>query len=393
MEAAQLLARTKNVKAYSLVRLAISRNHSLDLELTRRMLVSWAIRIPKPSLGSLLVTRAMSSRPEYIDIGVNLTDPVFRGNYHAKQAHEDDFDTVRSRALNAGVVSQIVTGGNLAESHQALALARSYHGFYSTVGCHPTRTSEIESYLHGADAYLGEIKKVILSDRDSGGAKVVAVGECGLDYDRLHFSPADVQKKHFESQLSLAAHVQLPLFLHSRAAHRDFVDILQPHMHVIHAALVEKNPEQHKDDPDAKRVGVVHSFTGTVDEAKELLGLGLFIGINGCSLKTQENLDVLHHIPLSRLMLETDAPWCDPRSTHASHSHIHTFKQTHPDLHALYQPTSVKKEKWKPDSMVKGRNEPCAIGLVAATVASVKRVPIQQVAHAAMYNTRWLFSL
>ncbi|TKY89087.1 hypothetical protein EX895_001618 [Sporisorium graminicola] len=335
----------------------------------------------------------MTSIPQYIDIGVNLTDPVFRGSYHGKQAHQDDFDVVRSRAVKAGVVAQILTGGNLAESHEALALARAYDGFYSTAGCHPTRTSEMEAHEEGADVYLQKIKELIVSSSQKEGAKVVAVGECGLDYDRLHFSPADVQKRHFATQLKLAAEVQLPLFLHSRAAHRDFVDIIQPHIDDIHAALSANHREQHKDDVKSKRVGVVHSFTGTVEEVKELLDLGLFIGINGCSLKTEENLRVLQHIPLSRLMLETDAPWCDPRSTHASHSHIQTFKQSNPALHILYQPASVKKEKWNLNSMVKGRNEPCIIGLVAATVASVKDVSIETVAQAAMYNTRWLFQL
>lgn len=356
------------------------------------MLLQRAAHSFKLSARPFFVARTMTTKPQFIDIGVNLTDPVFRGNYHGKQAHEDDFDTVRTRSLNAGVVSQILTGGNLAESHEALSLARSYDGFYSTAGCHPTRTSEMESYVEGADAYLGKVKELILSSRSDSIQKVVAVGECGLDYDRLHFSPADVQKKHFAAQLSLAIDVQLPLFLHSRAAHRDFVNLLKPRIDEIHTAL-SQSAELHQDDPEAKRVGVVHSFTGTIDEVKELLDLGLFIGINGCSLKTQDNLNVLQHIPLSRLMLETDAPWCDPRSTHASHSHTQSFKQTNPDLHSLYQPASVKKEKWKPDAMVKGRNEPCVIGLVAATVASVKGVPIEQVAQAAMYNTRWLFHL
>ncbi|EST09058.1 TatD family [Kalmanozyma brasiliensis GHG001] len=334
----------------------------------------------------------MSATAQYIDIGVNLTDPVFRGSYHGKQAHQDDFSIVHSRAIKAGVVAQILTGGNLAESQEALSLAKAHDGFYSTAGCHPTRTSEMESYEDGAEAYLGKIKELILESRRDGG-KVVAVGECGLDYDRLHFAPADVQKKHFATQLELAAEVKLPLFLHSRAAHRDFVEIIKPRIDEIHTALSSDGREPHTDDAEAKRVGVVHSFTGTIDEVKELLELGLFIGINGCSLKTQENLDVLPHIPLSRLMLETDAPWCDPRSTHASHSHIQAFKQANPALHARYQPASVKKEKWNPDAMVKGRNEPCSIGLVAATVASVKGVSIEQVAEAAMYNTRWLFNL
>ncbi|SPO28859.1 related to 3'--_5' exonuclease and endonuclease [Ustilago trichophora] len=336
----------------------------------------------------------MASQPQFIDIGVNLTDPVFRGSYHGKQAHQDDLYNVLSRSTSAGVVAQILTGGNLAESHEALSLAQQYPGFYSTAGCHPTRTSEMEAYADGAEVYLQKIKEVILDSRKAPeAAKVVAVGECGLDYDRLHFSPADVQKKHFATQLTLAAEVRLPLFLHSRAAHADFVEILKPKISDIHSALSSQDKGEHKDDKDAKRVGVVHSFTGSIDQVKELLDLGLFIGINGCSLKTQENLDVLQHIPLSRLMLETDAPWCDPRSTHASHSHIQSFKSQHSDLHALYQPPSVKKEKWKPDAMVKGRNEPCVIGLVAATVASVKGVPIGEVAEAAMYNTRWLFRL
>lgn len=335
----------------------------------------------------------MTSPPQFIDIGVNLTDPVFRGSYHGKQSHKDDLDIVLSRASKAGVVAQILTGGNLAESQEALELARQREGFYSTAGCHPTRTSEMEKHADGAEAYLSKIKGLIQADKTKGG-KVVSVGECGLDYDRLHFSPAGVQKKHFASQLGLAIDVKLPLFLHSRAAHRDFVDILKPRIDEIHTALSATNQEdEHKGDPQAKRVGVVHSFTGTSEEVKELLDLGLFIGINGCSLKTQDNLDVLQHIPLSRLMLETDAPWCDPRSTHASHSHIQSFKQSNPALHSLYQPPSVKKEKWNPDALVKGRNEPCVIGLVAATVASVKQVPIEQVAEAAMYNTRWLFNL
>lgn len=328
-----------------------------------------------------------SSTPSFIDIGVNLTDPVFRGSYHGKQSHEDDLDAVCERAAHAGVVAQILTGGNLAESHEALALARRSDAFYSTAGCHPTRTSEMESYEQGAAAYLGEIRDLIRSDAH----KVVAVGECGLDYDRLHFSPAEVQKRHFATQLDLAIGVKLPLFLHLRAAHADFVAILRPRIEEIHSALSIDAPAH--SDPSAKRVGVVHSFTGTIAEVDELLALGLFVGINGCSLKTEENLAVVERIPLSRLMLETDAPWCDPRSTHASHKHIQAFKASHPDLHARYQPAAVKKEKWTAQNMVKGRNEPCTIGLVAATVASVKQLPIEQVAEAATANARWLFNL
>ncbi|KAN0061994.1 hypothetical protein ACQY0O_005989 [Thecaphora frezii] len=346
-----------------------------------------------------LVPSAMASEPpQFIDIGVNLTDPIFRGNYHGKQAHDDDLERVLSRAKSAGVVAQIVTGGNLEESREALALAQLYDGLYSTAGCHPTRTSEMETHPDGATAYLSRISQLIEESHraDPATAKVVAVGECGLDYDRLHFSPADVQRRHFATQLDLAIQRRLPLFLHSRAAHADFVDILKPRIAEIHDAVSASSRaagSQPHLDGQAKRVGVVHSFTGTLQEMRELVDLGLFIGVNGCSLKAEESLEVVKHIPLDRIMLETDAPWCDPRSTHASAPHIQSFKNNHPDLYNLYQPAAVKKEKWKPDSMVKGRNEPCVIGAVAAAVASVKGVEISHLANVAVRNTKWLFGV
>lgn len=72
-------------------------------------------------------------------------------------------------------------------------------------------------------------------------------------------------------------------------------------------------------------------------------------GFNGCSLKTQENLDVVKQVPVERMMIETDAPWCDIRSTHAGFKFV-DFKLP-----------QVDKKKWKPDALVKGRNEPCNI--------------------------------
>ena len=122
------------------------------------------------------------------------------------------------------------------------------------------------------------------------------------DYDRLHFAPADAQKAAFDAQLALAETTRLPLFLHSRAAHADFVQVLRPHL-----AALRRNAgttsEPNADEPGC--VGVVHSFTGTADELRELLSLGLFVGVNGCSLKTAENLEVVRQIPLHRIMLET----------------------------------------------------------------------------------------
>ena len=118
-----------------------------------------------------------------------------------------------------------------------------------------------------------------------------AFGEIGLDYDRLYLSEKEPQLKYFEAQLDIAVKVQLPLFLHSRAASEDFERLLAPHL----SQLPKK--------------GLVHSFTGTIEEMERLVALGLDIGVNGCSMKTDENLAVIRQIPMNRMQIETDGPW------------------------------------------------------------------------------------
>lgn len=163
---------------------------------------------------------------------------------------------------------------------------------YFTMGCHPTRCNEFEP---DPDKYYSQLCAAIDENRN----KIVAIGECGLDYDRLHFCPADVQKKYFERQLDLVVKYQLPLFLHCRNSFEDFYDIIQRNLSKI------------------TNGGVVHSFDGTIEEAKKLIELGFYIGINGCSLKTAEQLKVVAEIPNERILVETDCPWCAIRPSHA----------------------------------------------------------------------------
>lgn len=136
---------------------------------------------------------------------------------------------------------------------------------------------------------LDELRSLALESKKAG--HVVAFGEIGLDYDRLFLSAKEPQLKYFEAQLEIAVEIQLPLFLHSRAASDDFERLLAPKL--------EKLPNR----------GLVHSFTGTLEEMNRMVALGLDIGVNGCSLKTEENLEVVKAIPLDRLQIETDGPW------------------------------------------------------------------------------------
>ena len=150
-----------------------------------------------------------------------------------------------------------------------------------------------DSHPSGPHTLLSMIE--ILAQDSKAAGTATAFGEFGLDYDRLCHAPKETQLKYFEAQLEVAVNVQLPLFLHSRAAHEDFVRLLKK-------VLGEKLEKIEKG-------GLVHSFTGTVEEMQELVALGLHVGVNGCSMKTEENLEVVKAIPLDRLQIETDGPW------------------------------------------------------------------------------------
>ncbi|XP_002987836.2 putative deoxyribonuclease TATDN1 [Selaginella moellendorffii] len=283
----------------------------------------------------------MAQRLRFIDIGANLSDDMFKGMYNGKQYHPADLPMVLSRAWNAGVDRIIVTGGSLEESKQALEIAQTDDRLFCTVGVHPTRCKEFEARGE-PDKHLKDLLELARHGCSLG--KVVAIGECGLDYDRLKFCPADVQRRYFEKQFYLAEVTGLPMFLHMRAAATDFCEIIQANQQRFPA-------------------GVVHSFTGTADERDRLLGFEkLYIGINGCSLKTKENLEVMAGIPVERMMMETDSPYCEIKAAHAGVEHVTTHW------------VSKKKERHEEHLTVKSRNEPCHIRQVFEVIAGFRKV-------------------
>ncbi|KAK4205759.1 putative deoxyribonuclease [Triangularia verruculosa] len=286
-------------------------------------------------------------KPRYIDIGINLADPIFRGRYHGKPRHPDDLKGVVSRAIEVGCTKLLVTGSSFKSSRDALKLAEEFPGtIFTTAGIHPCSSSIFSPSHHrhhdesqsedepehtpacdpdptkpipdgdGVDnarsaVIISDLKELITTAPKN---SLIAFGEFGLDYDRLHYCSKEVQLHSFTTQLELAASLspQLPLFLHSRAAHEDFVRLLKDAF----------GPKLER----LEKGGVVHSFTGTIEEAKELMDLGLYIGINGCSFKTLENCEVVREIDLSKMMLETDGPWCEVRPSHEGWKYLVQFE-------------------------------------------------------------------
>ncbi len=241
---------------------------------------------------------------------------------------------------------------------------------YATIGVHPCNAQSLTPpVLTKLEALANQAKK---------DGYVVAFGEIGLDYDRLELCPKDIQLDAFAQQLAIAVKLHLPLFLHSRAAHGDFVRILGEH------------------EKDLPKRGVVHSFTGTVEEMRDLVDRGWDIGVNGCSMKTTENCAVVKEIPLERLQIETDGPWCEIRGTHASMAVLNRMREgiAKEDMGMGWGGwQSVKKEKWVEGAVIKGRNEPCFIGRVAWAVAGIKGLSVQELTEAAWANSVRMFGV
>lgn len=213
---------------------------------------------------------------DLIDIGANLTHESF----------DADREEVMKRAAACGVQRMVITGTDLQSSRAAARLAKEYSNrLWSTAGVHPHHASQ---YREQDSVALNELLQM---------EQVVAVGECGLDYYR-NFSPPESQQGAFQAQLELAQSSRLPVFLHQRDAHADFVAILRPMM-------------------DGLDLAVAHCFTGNRESLFEYLDLGLYIGVTGwiCDERRGSELQNLAKaIPLDRVMLETDAPYLLPRT-------------------------------------------------------------------------------
>lgn len=200
---------------------------------------------------------------------------------------DHDRDEVIKRALGSGVEKIINVGCNLERSQNSIILAQKYNNVYATIGVHPHDVKKYELGIMGQ-----ELKNKAKRE------KVVAIGECGLDYYRIESDQDKArQKEFFKIHLEIAQKLNLPLIIHCRNAFDDLLTLVKA--------------ERQK----SKIRGVTHCFSGTLHYAREFLDLGFLISFTGSITYVRpqgELLTVVREIPLDKMMIETDSPYLAP---------------------------------------------------------------------------------
>jgi len=236
-----------------------------------------------------------------------------------------DLSEVIDRAYSAGVGKILTLGTDIASCHQAIQIARRFENVYAAVGIHPT------DIFHSQSDDLPLIKDLVSAEN-----KVVAIGEIGLD---LYWKevPLDRQLLVFAKMLGIANEVNLPVVIHNRNAHPEMRSFFELHG-IDHLK------------------GVMHSFSGSPDDAHFYLSRGLHISFTGViTFKNYSDLEVVKSVPLNRLLLETDSPFLTP---------------------------VPKRGK---------RNEPAFVRYTAAKLAEIYKIPLQELADITSSNAQKLF--
>ena len=238
--------------------------------------------------------------------------------------YDDDRAALIARTFADGV-GVITVGVDLESSEAALKLAKHHRFIWAGVGVHP----------HEAKTFNNEVSEALRELATD--PKVVAIGEIGLDYYR-DLSPRSTQRDVFAEQIELANEIELPVIIHNRESTKDMLAILRKH---------------------CPKRGVIHSFLGDIDLAREFVKLGLYLGIGGpLTFKKNDILrDAVSQIPLDKILFETDCPYLTP------------------------VPYRGK------------RNEPIYVRYVAEQIARLKEISVERVAKITTQNARQLFGI
>ncbi len=268
-------------------------------------------------------------------------------------AYRDDTNEAIKRSLENNVWI-INIGSQYTTSKRAVEIAEKYsEGVYAAVGLHPIH---LETGLAKVKIDLEEIQfQTIEEEFDyekykelAGSKKVKAIGEIGLDY---YYKPKtktkieqfkEKQKNIFLKQINLAKELNLPIIFHCRMAHNDLIEILRFQVSSF------------------KFHGIIHCFTGTLEQAKKYLEMGFYLGFNGIIFKDIKGIDfkeIIKKIPLEKILLETDCPYLTPPLANSQ------------------------------------RNEPLFIRYIAQEIAKIKDISFEQVAETTSKNAKKLFEI
>lgn len=258
--------------------------------------------------------------PCWFDAGVNLFSAQF----------DADRQLVVEQAHSAAVSELLLISSDVAETSSNIQFCQQQHGCYTTAGVHPHQADQVSAdWLVQLEHQLQE-------------PTVVAVGECGLDFNRM-FSEKSQQLRVFSAQLSLAKQYTKAVYLHERDAFVEQIAMLRTHQ-IDH--------------------GIAHCFTGDIAQLRGYLDLGLYIGITGWLCDERRGValqQALNYLPLDRLVLETDAPYLLPRNL--------------------------------PNKPKSRRNVPAYLPAIGDQVATLLQMDIATVAHASRANSMKLFGI
>lgn len=245
--------------------------------------------------------------------------------HYDDRAFDGDREAVLSALPEAGVCGVINCGVDILSSQKALAIAKQYPFLWAAVGIHGQEAGR---------AKPGDLNRLLpLLDEP----RAVALGEIGLDYHYDDGAPRDVQRELLERQLQIAVERDVPVILHDREAHEDMWKLLQRY----------------------KPRGVMHCFSGSVEMARDLVGIGMYIGLGGAVTfkNARRPIEVAAWVPEDRLLIETDAPYMTP------------------------VPFRGK------------RNSSALIPYTAEKIAQVRRMTIEQILRITKENTERLFGI
>jgi TatD DNase family protein len=256
---------------------------------------------------------------------------IFDSHCHLDdKSYNRDLKSVLERAHSAGVTRMMSIGTNKHTSAIAVSLAQSHGEIYGSVGVHPHDVKNCN------EAILQDLVDLAPNK------EVRAWGEIGLDFNRM-YSPRADQEKWFRKQLEIAGQLDLPMIFHERDSNGRFLEMLKNHS-----------------GPNIK--GVVHCFSGTPEELRHYLDLGLHIGITGIlTMKSRgaQLREMVRQIPAKRLLVETDAPYLTPSPERNRHK----------------------------------RNEPAFVKSVLLKLAEVRKADPEELAQVVWENTCRLYNL